>query len=691
MALHGTRLWNWARLSLAAACLGFAPQARLHADEGMWLFNDLPTRYLAEQHNFEATDEWVKHLMLSSVRFNSGGSGSFVSSDGLVLTNHHVASETLFKISSEANDYMEDGFLARSLDQEVPAPDLELNQLVSIEDVTERVMASVDASLSAEDAAKARTAAMAEIEKESLDATGLRSDVVTLYGGAKYHLYRYKKYTDVRVVFAPESSIAFFGGDADNFEYPRYCLDICVLRVYEDGKPAQIENFLKWNEAPLEEEQLVFVSGHPGRTQRAFTVSALEYLRDRRMPYVLDLLRRRENLLQQFGLRGEEETRRAKDDLFGVQNSRKAYTGMIQGLQDPAVMQLKAERERHLLEAISRRPEFAEHLKAWQTVAELQKSRAELLGQVGSFRSHLYGIAETLVLMAAEDLKPSNDRLREFRDSNRESLEQELFSTAPIYPDLEQALLADEIARMVEKLGGNHPAVVDLLGGLSPQALAAKCVQGSALIDVEARREIAGGGAHSIAASEDPMIQLARKMEATYRELRSRTEAIDELERQAYALISEATVAVQGTSTYPDATFTLRLAFGTVRSYEENGEVIAPWTTLGGAFDHEANHGGKDPWELPSSWINAKDRITNQTPFNFVCTADIIGGNSGSPVVNRDGEFVGIIFDGNIQSLTADYLYTDTQGRAVSVHAASIKEALRKIYDAPELADALGR
>ena len=679
------------RLALAVSLTVLGPLSSSRADEGMWLFNDVPRAHLAEAYGFEPSDEWLQHLMLSSVRLNSGGSGSFVSSDGLVLTNHHVASETLFKISTDEANYLEDGFLAKKLGDEIKAPDLEINQLVSIEDVTERVAGAIKEGMSPEEAGKARQAAMAEIEKESLEATGLRSDIVTLYGGARYHLYRYKKYTDVRVVFAPEAAIAFFGGDADNFEYPRYCLDVTLLRVYEDGKPAKIEHFLEWNDAPLEEEQLVFVSGHPGRTQRGFTVGALEFLRDGRMPYTLNLLRRREILLQQFGLNSLEAKRRAQDDLFGVQNSRKAYTGMIQGLQDPAVMAAKRAREAKILEALADRPEFAAHREAWKTVAELQQQKRALLGEVGSFRSGIYAIAETLVLMAAEDAKESSARLREYRDSNRESLEQELFSTAPLYTDLERELLADEIGRLIEKKGGDDPLVVELLDGRSPQALAAEVVSGTALFDVAARKELAAGGADAILKSKDPAIRLARIMEPAYRELRSRTEAIDELERQAYTLINEATIAVEGTSTYPDATFTLRLAFGPVRSYEQDGETIPSWTTMGGAFDHEAAHEGMEAWELPASWKAAREKLDPATPFNFICTADIIGGNSGSPVVDREGRFVGIIFDGNIQSLTADYLYTDRQGRAVSVHAAAIREALRKIYGAEALADALGR
>lgn len=659
-------------------------------DEGMWLFNDLPIQHLKDKYGFEPTQEWADHIRLSSVRFNVGGSGSFVSSTGLVLTNHHVASDTLFKLSNAERNVAEDGYLAASQAEELKAPDLELNVLVSIEDVTDEVLASVK-GLVAEEAATARRAVMADIEKASLDATGLRSDVVTLFGGAKFHLYRYRKYTDVRLVWAPEAAIAFFGGDADNFEYPRYCLDVTLFRVYEDGKPAKIDHYLKWAEKPVADEDLVFVSGNPGRTQRLFTVDALKYLRDKRNPYVLNFIRRKEVLMQQFGLGGKEEKRRAQDDLFGIQNSRKAYTGMLGGLQNPESMGAKQKAETELLTALKQHPTLSEHASAWDDVSRIQQEEAKTLGNVTSFRSRLYDIAETLVLMAGEDQKPSTERLREFRDSARESLEQDLFSTAPIYEDLERVKLADEIARLVEKRGGDDELVVKVLAGESPSQRAAALVSETKLIDPDARRALAAAGLNGIVDSTDPLIQLARIMEPGLRESRKLSEALDEQERQAYAKVSEATVAVQGTGTYPDATFTLRLAFGPVRGYKENGKSIPAWTTMGGAFHHEKNHAGEKDWKLPESWNAAREEIKASTPFNFVCTADIIGGNSGSPVVNRAGEFVGIIFDGNIQSLTSNYFYTDHVARSVSVSGAAIREAMRVVYGAEQYADELGK
>jgi hypothetical protein len=677
--------------SLASFVLGSIHSPIVRADEGMWLFNAIPKAQLKKNHSFEPTQEWLDHVMLSSVRFNSGGSASFVSSQGLVLTNHHVASDTLYKLSTPEHNYNEDGFLAASQADEIKTPDLELNQLISIEDVTEKVNASVKEGMTSQEASKARQATMGLIEKESLDATGLRSDVVTLYGGGRYHLYRYKKYTDVRLVWAPEAGSAFFGGDADNFEYPRYCLDVTLFRVYENGKPAKIDHFLKMDPSGAKEQDLVFVSGNPGRTRRIFTHDAIEYQRDLAMPRTMNLLRRKEVLMQQYALAGPEQQRRSRDDLFGIQNSRKAITGMLSGLQDPEFTASKKREETELMSRLGQDPKLAPLTKAWQQIRDAQVKRREYLTKTSTLRSQLYGIAEKLNLMAGEDRKASGDRYREFRDSNRESLQQELFSEAPIYEDLERMQLADELARLIDDRGGNDPLVVAALAGKSPKQRAAEIIAGTKLMQVAERKKLAEGGSGAIAESKDPMILLAKAMEPEYRKMHDVMDAIEEQERQAYAKVTEAKFAVGGDSVYPDATFTLRLAYGKVLGYETDGKKIPAWTTLGGAFEHEALHLNKDPWVLPKSWKEAKGKLKSDTPFNFVCTADIIGGNSGSPVVSKEGAMVGIIFDGNIESLTADFYYTEKVSRAVAVHIAGVLESLRTIYNAPHLAEEMGR
>ncbi len=663
----------------------------LQADEGMWLFNNLPAEYLKSKYGFEATPEWTEHLMKSSVRFNVGGSASFISSNGLVLTNHHVGSDTLFKISNKEHNYLKDGFLAKSFSDEIKAPDLELNQLITIEDVTDAVKAAVQETMSTEGAVAARRAVIAQIEKDSLDKTGLRSNVVTLYGGGRYHLYRYKKYTDVRLVWAPESAIAFFGGDADNFEFPRYCLDACIFRVYENDKPAVIEHFLKWSDNGAGEDELVFVSGNPGRTSRIFTTDALKYQRDVRMPFVLNLLRRREIVLQQFGLKGVENARRAREDLFGIQNSRKAYLGMIGGLQDPQVMAAKEKAEMQLLAKIKSDPKLKSYESAFATIAEIQKKRVAILGKNIALNSQLFGVAKTIVEMVDEDKKASGERLPEYSEANRESLEQQLYSDAPIYSDLEQYLLADSLSMMLELRGADDELATKVMNGLGPTERAAELVQNTKLLDVVYRKELVKSGSEGIESCNDSMIRLARILDADTREFRKINDELAEGEKQAYAKIAEVLFATKGTSTYPDATFTLRLAFGTVKGYEQAGESIPAWTKFGGAFEHETNHTGQEDFVLPETWKKAKENLNPETPFDFVCTADIIGGNSGSPVVNRDGELVGLIFDGNIQSLTSDYMYSDKDMRATSVHSSAIREALKYVYNAGHIVDQLGK
>ncbi|MBN1590191.1 MAG: S46 family peptidase [Pirellulales bacterium] len=661
------------------------------ADEGMWLFNDLPRDYLKTKYGFEPTDEWTRHVMLSCVRFNSGGSASFISGTGLVLTNHHVGADTLHKISDARHNYLRDGFHAKTPAEEIKAPDLELNQLVAIEDVTERVGAAVTAEMSAAEAFAARRAVMSKIEKQSLDATGLRSDVVTLYGGARYHLYRYKKYTDVRLVWAPEAAVAAFGGDADNFEYPRYCLDVCLFRVYTDGKPVKIDHFLKLSPKNVVEGELIFMPGNPGSTQRIFTVAALKFQRDRYVPFVLNLLHRQEILYQQYALDGDEQRRQVRRDMLGVQNARKAYSGILHGLQDPACLAHKQAEEAALRAKVQSDPHLKPYADAWKTIEETQARRVKLLGKTASFAAKPYDIAQTLVFMAAEDQKPNSKRLREYRESARASLEQQLFSPAPIHADLERAKLADSLGFFVEQRGGDDPLARKVLDGKSPQARAAELIAGTKLIQIAERRRLAQGGRAAVDASTDPMIELAKLMEPEARRIREIEDELDELERQAYAQITSAVYAIKGTSTYPDATFTLRLAFGQVKGYVENGRIIPPWTTVGGAFEHEKKHGAKEPWKLPRRWNARRGKLNLETPFNFVSTADIIGGNSGSPVINRDAELVGVVFDGNIQSLTGRHYYSDQLARAVSVTSNVIVEALKKIYDAERLVEELAR
>jgi len=664
-----------------------------NADEGMWLYNDAPYQLLKDRYGFEPTSAWLEHIQKSSVRFNSGGSGSFISENGLIISNHHVGADALQKFSNAEHNYYRDGFYARDRKEEKRCLDLELNVLMSIEDVTERVNAAVKPDTNPEEAFAARRAVMAEIEKESLEKTGLRSDVVTLYQGGRYHLYRFKKYTDVRLVFAPEQQIAFFGGDPDNFEYPRFDLDICLFRAYENGKPTKVEHYLKLDSKGVSEGDLVFVSGHPGNTSRQLTMAELEYLRDQYFPYVLQRLNSLEVMLLAYSARSDENARRAKDTLFGVQNSRKAREGMFAGLLDSQLMTQKQTAEQALRTAVAQDPNAKEVLSSWYRIADAQQVIARnaqqyrLLEGAHAFNSTLFDIARTITRAVEEKAKPNGERLREFRDSNLDSLELRLFSEEPIYDDFEQVKLADSLTWLVKQLGHSHPLVQKVLAGRSPRQRAAELVLGTKLKDVALRRKLYAGTVAEVESAHDPMIELVRLVDPEARAVRKIIETQYEIKRQAHAKITQARFALEKTNSYPDATFTLRLAFGTVRGYEENGQLIPFQTTFAGLYERAAAHHYKPPFDVPRRWINRKNKLNLHTPLNFVSTADIIGGNSGSPVVNRQGEFVGIIFDGNIQSLVLDFAYTDVQARATSVNSQAIIEALRKVYGAAELAD----
>ena len=667
------------------------------ADEGMWPFNNVPRAEIKKKYGFEVTDEWLNKVRLASVRFNNGGSGSFVSPNGLVLTNYHIVEDIVGEVSTPEKDLAKEGFVARTRAEEIKAPSLELNVLQSIEDVTSRVNGAVKAGATDAEAFAAKRAEIAAIEAESTKATALRSDVVTLYQGGQYNLYRYKKYTDVRLVFVPEFQAAFFGGDPDNFNYPRFNLDMALVRVYENGQPVKPENYFKWSTAGVKEGNLVFVTGNPGSTSRLDTVAHLEELRDTSIPIILRLLERREAMMKKYMALGEEQTRQGQNELNSVQNSLKVYRGQLKGLQDPALMARKQKEEQALRKAIAENPERQKtYGEAWDAIAKAHQNypsyikERRIFEQMGGFNSTYFTFARALVRLADENAKPNNQRILEYTDARRASLELALYSPAPIHNDFEELKLADSLGFMVELLGADNPLVKQVLNGKTPEARADEMITGTKLGDVAVRKELAAGGKAAIDASTDPMIVVARMIDAKAREVRKRYESeLTGVERANYAKIARALFETEGTKLYPDATFTLRLSYGAVEGYMEDGQKIPAFTTLGGLFARSDKFKHEFPYNLPERWVAKKSALNLNTPFNFVSTNDIIGGNSGSPTINQNGELVGLIFDGNIQSLVGDFMYDQSVNRAISVDSRGMLEVLKKVFGANEIVSEL--
>ena len=663
------------------------------ADEGMWTFDNPPAKQLQERYNFTPTQEWLDRVRLASVRFNDGGSGSFVSPHGLALTNHHVALGQLQKISTPQRDYVKDGFYARTQAEEVKCPDLELNVLIAMENVTARVLSVLKPGMSDKETNDARKAEIAKIEKESLEKTGLRSDVISLYQGGEYWLYCYKKYTDVRMVFAPEQQIAFFGGDPDNFTYPRYDLDMAIFRVYENGKPADTSNYLKWNPQGAADGELVFVSGNPGSTERLSTMVQLEDQRDCFYPLLLKNLKRRLGVLKQYAALGPEQARQATRQIFGIENSLKAITGEYEGLQDKNLAKRQKE-ETDFRARVGANPEWrAAYGSAWDEIAKAEKLYLTRLkdNRFRSLRaSSMAQNALTIVQYVAEVQKPDGQRLDGFHDSELESLKFRLLSPAPVYPKMEEVLLADGIQEALEELGPNDVFIQAVLNGRSPKEVAAEVLANTKMGDAAFRKALLEGGPAAVAASTDPLVVLAVKVDPISREVRKWYEDnVQSVETSAGEKIGKARFAVYGKTTYPDATFTLRLSYGTVKGYPMNGTKAPPHTTFYGLYDRAYSFDMKAPFQLPQRYMESKNKFDLSTPLDFVNTCDIIGGNSGSPVINRAGELVGLIFDGNIESLVGNYIYSEESNRAVAVHTAGMTEALRKVYDAGPLADEL--
>jgi hypothetical protein len=684
------------RLVACAGLLCLLLAAAAAADEGMWTFDHPPTKQLQERYGFTPGREWLDKVRLAAVRFMDGGSGSFVSADGLMLTNHHVGLACIQNVSTADKDYVTNGFLADSRAQEPACPGYEVNVLVGIEDVTARVFEGVRPGMTPKEAGDARKAALTAIESECARKTGLRCDLVSLYQGSEYALYTYKKYTDVRLVFAPEQQAAYFGGDPDNFTYPRYNLDVAVFRAYENGQPARPSSHLRWSREGVKAGDLVFVPGNPGSTSRHHTVAQLESERDRLLPEALATYRRRLEVLREFAGKSPENERRAAATMLGLENAVKALSGQLQALRDEAALARKREEEQELRRRIAADPKLAREVgRAFEDIAEAQARHDARLADLryGSFGwSKLLGTAGQIVRYGEETKKPEAQRLEEYTTAALPSLENRLLSPAPVHKDLEIAVLADQLEGARQALGADHRYVKEVLGGRSPAEVAREAVEGTTLDQVETRRALLKGGAAAVAASKDPMIVLARRIDPLGRELRRFDEdQVNAVIASAGERIGRARFAIYGRNVSPDATFTLRLAYGTVKGYPAEGTMVPPFTTFHGLYDRSAGFANRAPWDLAPRFSAHRGDVDLDTPYNFVSTADIIGGNSGSPVINRDAELVGLIFDGNIHSLALDYFYTEEKARAIAVDARAILEAADDVYDADALIEELLR
>jgi Peptidase S46 len=676
---------------IAPTLLLLAVSAR--ADEGMWTFNHFPKATVGSRYGFTPDDKWLEHVRLSSVRLAGGCSGSFVSDSGLVMTNHHCAHSCIAQLSTAKTDYVKAGFYAKTEADEVKCPEIEINQLVEITDVTDKVTAATK-GLDGEKFTEARKAVEAQLEKACSTSDKVRCETVSLFHGGVYNLYKYERHQDVRLVFAPELASAFFGGDPDNFNFPRYDLDISLLRVYEDGKPIKLDHYFKWSPAGVKEGDLTFVSGHPGGTDRQLTISQLEYQRDVALPDRLLWLAQVRGLFTEFGRRGVEQKRISTDDLFGIENGYKALKGRYEALLDPKLFNAKLAEEKAFRAQLAKKPDKAKkYLPAYDAIAkataELKQIRKPLQYVAGTdaFRTDLFRWARLLVRAADELQKPNEKRLEEFRDSALPQMKQRLFSTKPIYDDKETEWLIFSLTKMREELGADDPFVKKVLGVESPEELATRLIKSTKLKDGALRKKLWDGGKAAIDAADDPMIKLARALDPEARELRKKYEdEIDSVVRKNSELIARAKFELKGTSDYPDATFTLRLSYGQVKGWVENGKPVKPITDFAGAF---ARSTGRPPFDLPESWIAARPKLDLATPLNFCSTNDIIGGNSGSPVVNKDAQVVGLIFDGNIESLGGEYGFDETVNRAVAVHSEGIIQALGRIYHADRIVNEL--
>jgi hypothetical protein len=674
--------------AIASAVLALSlPSA---AEEGMWTFDNIPVKAIQQKYGFAPTQAWLDHVRLSSIRLNDGGSGSFISPDGLLLTNHHVARGQLQKNSSAEHDYIRDGFYAKTAGDELKSPDLEINVLQSLKDVTQQVLGAAAGKTEAE-ALTAKRAEIAKIEGEAQKASGLEAQVVGFYNGGQYWLYLYKKYTDVRIVFAPEQQTAFFGGDPDNFTYPRYDVDFAIFRVYENGKPIHTDNWLRWNSAGAKPGELVFTSGHPGSTERDDTLDQVLLQRDVANPLIVKLLSARIDALKQYAQRGPEEARQVASSIFGLENSLKVYVGRVTALSGREILPKKEAEEAEFKRRVAANPDLQKtYGSAWDEIAAADKKIASLRSLLAfrSSNSTYAAFASALVTNASESIKPDAERLNGYHDAQQTGLRFRLSSPAPVYPELELANMTSALQLAQQQLPADDPWLTTELQGRTPAEAAKAYVSGTKMGDPAYRKQLLDGGQAAIDASTDPFIMLARKLDPLNRATTKRFDAEANAPlAAAEEKLGKARFAVYGTSRYPDATFTLRLSYGSVEGFPYNGTIAPPFTTLYGLYDRAASFSDKVPFDLPKRWDEGRGKLDLSTPMDFVSTTDVTGGNSGSPVINQKAELVGLVFDGNIESLAGDFVYDGTRNRTVSVHTAIMMEALRKLYGANALAD----
>lgn len=666
------------------------------ADEGMWTFDNPPRAAIAGKYGVTLDAAWLDRVRLATVRLEGGCTGSFISGEGLVLTNHHCGEECIAQNSTPDNDLVSRGFLAATRDQEPKCQEEAISVLVGTEDVTAKV-ATATAGVAADALVEARRAELTRLEQACEEASAksktgaLKCERVTLYQGGQYWIYKYKRYEDVRLVFAPERDIAAFGGDPDNFQFPRWCLDMSILRVYENDKPAKTPNRLRFNWAGPDPGDATFVSGHPGNSDRLLTLAQLETQRTTFMPFWLMRFSELRGRLLQYSKTGDEPRRTTENFLNLIENSIKVRRKQFDALLDPALFEAAGRSEQALRDAVAANPSLAATSGAWDEIASAQQVWRDMLVEYtfveggAAFNSTLFPYARALVRAAEERTKANDQRLPEYTEARLPAIVQNLKSSAPIYPDFEVLRLSFGLERMREWLGPDDPLVRQVFGNDSPDALAGRLIRESRLADPAARMALYEGGKAAVDASQDPMIRLAAAVDPAARALRKRyEEQVEGPVQRGQEAIARARFAAYGTSIYPDATFTLRLSYGAMMGWKEKGEDVRPWTELGRAFERAT---GQEPFKIPDRWLAAKDRLDMTTPANFTTNNDILGGNSGSPVVNAAGEIVGLAFDGNIHSISGSYWFDDRMNRSVMVHPAYIKVALEQVYGAKALLD----